>query len=209
MRLILVRHGETEENVKRIIQGQHGALSKRGLKQAKLLAKRLKDEEMDAVISSDLKRAVDTTKEIVKFHPKIPVEYSKLLRETSFGKYVGIPVLKFKEIRKKSGEDKYKFRPEGGEDYLDLKARANKFLDETLTKYKGKTILVVTHGGIIRVLLGMIFNKTTKEASEMDIPNTCISMIEFKKKKKYDVKLLMCVGHLDEKDVELNRPKIL
>ena len=58
MRLIIVRHGETNENVQKIVQGQKlGSLSERGWKQTKLLAERLKDEKVDIIISSDLERA--------------------------------------------------------------------------------------------------------------------------------------------------------
>ena len=80
MKLILVRHGETEGNVKQIIQGQtHGKLTKKGIKQAKLLARRLKNEKIDVVFSSDLQRAKNTTKQILNHHCKIPVFYDKLL----------------------------------------------------------------------------------------------------------------------------------
>jgi len=56
-RLIFVRHGETEENKAKIVQGQkHGKLSEEGLEQAKKVAERLKDEKIDFIYSSDLDR---------------------------------------------------------------------------------------------------------------------------------------------------------
>ncbi|GBE19836.1 glucosyl-3-phosphoglycerate phosphatase [archaeon BMS3Abin17] len=69
MKLILVRHGETEENKRREIMGQkQGTLSSLGIEQAKKVAQRLKDEKIDYIFSSDLARASDTAKEIHKFH---------------------------------------------------------------------------------------------------------------------------------------------
>ena len=68
MRLILTRHGQTEENVKRILQGHMpGKLTPLGIEQAKKLASRLKDENIDAIYSSDLARTTDTTKEMDLF----------------------------------------------------------------------------------------------------------------------------------------------
>ena len=67
MKLILTRHGETVDNIKGILQGQNpGKLSENGIQQAKQLALRLKNENIDAIYSSDLARAADTAKEIYK-----------------------------------------------------------------------------------------------------------------------------------------------
>src|SRR3989344_5231524 len=90
MRLILTRHGETIENKMGIIQGHlPGKLSKLGKEQAKKLAKRLKNEKIDFIYSSDLARAADTAKEIAKFHPIIPVEFVEDLRERYLGSFQG------------------------------------------------------------------------------------------------------------------------
>lgn len=69
MKLIIVRHGETEENASEIIQGHSlGKLSKKGIEQSKKLALRLKGEKIDMIFSSDLERAKDTIKEVARFH---------------------------------------------------------------------------------------------------------------------------------------------
>src|SRR3989344_4469423 len=95
MKLIITRHGETELNKQKIFQGPLSELSKEGISQAKKLARRLKDEKIDAIYSSDHKRAADTAKEIAKFHPNIPLEFVKELREFDAGSLVGKPVDKF------------------------------------------------------------------------------------------------------------------
>jgi broad specificity phosphatase PhoE len=69
MRLIIIRHGETNDNANGICQGQNDSpLSENGIAQAKSLALRFKDRKIDAVYSSDLQRAANTALEILKFH---------------------------------------------------------------------------------------------------------------------------------------------
>src|SRR3989344_1609773 len=90
MKLILVRHGETEENKADIIQGHwEGKLNAVGLHQAIKISLRLKGESIDAIYSSDLKRAFKTAQEIAKFHPQIPLTITPELRERYCGKLEG------------------------------------------------------------------------------------------------------------------------
>jgi len=82
MRIILTRHGQTEENLQGILQGHlQGKLSQLGKEQARKLALRLKDEKIDYIYSSDLARAADTAKEIAKYHPDTPIKFVKDMRE--------------------------------------------------------------------------------------------------------------------------------
>ena len=68
-KLIIVRHGETEENAKRITQGHlNSQLSEKGKEQAQKLALRLKDEKIDCCYSSDLDRCMNTAKKIIELH---------------------------------------------------------------------------------------------------------------------------------------------
>lgn len=90
MRLIITRHGETEENKQSIIQGHNpGKLSPEGIEQAKKVALRLKDETIDYIYSSDLARAADTAKEIAKFHTETPIKFTEELREIYLGSFQG------------------------------------------------------------------------------------------------------------------------
>lgn len=90
IRLIVIRHGETDENRAGIIQGHlPGKFSSRGIEQAKKAALRLKEEKSDFIYSSDLARAADTAKEIAPFHKAAPVEYVKEPREMNLGEFKG------------------------------------------------------------------------------------------------------------------------
>jgi probable phosphoglycerate mutase len=79
MRLIVVRHGETKENSKKILMGhRHGTLSRKGVRQARETALRLSHEKIDIIFSSDLRRAKLTAKEIARYH-NAPIVYTKHL----------------------------------------------------------------------------------------------------------------------------------
>jgi probable phosphoglycerate mutase len=81
VRIYIVRHGETEENKQKRIQGHlDTALNLEGEKQADLIAKELKDIPFDACYSSDLRRAVDTAKRILVYHPGVGVQTQTALR---------------------------------------------------------------------------------------------------------------------------------
>lgn len=86
MKIILTRHGRTEENDAGILQGHlPGTLSENGWNQARKVAERLKSETIDYAYSSDLARSANTAKEIMKYHPETPMEFTEELRETFLG----------------------------------------------------------------------------------------------------------------------------
>ena len=95
-RLYLVRHGETEDNVNQILQGQTpGKLNEKGCQQARELAEKMAGEHIDVFVSSDLRRARQTCEIIAEPHGK-PVVTTPLLRERDWGSFTGlfIPDLK-------------------------------------------------------------------------------------------------------------------
>ena len=87
--IYLVRHGETEWNVKKLIQGQKDIpLNKKGEDQAMALGKKLKKIKFDAIYSSDLRRAAETAI-IIAGKRRLMIIKSKALRERYFGKFQG------------------------------------------------------------------------------------------------------------------------
>ena len=94
-RLLLVRHGQSVGNVKQILQGQdNGMLTDLGREQAAEVARRLKDEPIDAFLASDLTRAVETCQIIARPHGQ-EIRTTPLLRERDWGDFTGrfIPAL--------------------------------------------------------------------------------------------------------------------
>lgn len=156
--IYLVRHGQTEWNAKKIIQGQKDSpLTDLGITQAKELAKQLKKIKFDIAFSSDLLRARQTA-EIIAAEHKLAVETTKLLRERSFGELEGQPIHALKAVEdlfetlEHDQVYKYKANPDFESDE-EIATRLLTFLREIAIVNKGKKILVVTHGGIMRVML--------------------------------------------------------
>jgi len=91
MRVYVVRHGETEENRKGVVQGQLDTkLNATGVLQAKCVAKALKDVPFVVALSSDLERAVQTSKAILAYHPDVQLSTSPGIRERYMGDLQGL-----------------------------------------------------------------------------------------------------------------------
>jgi broad specificity phosphatase PhoE len=101
MKLILVRHGQTLWNREKRIQGVTDIeLSNRGKAQADCLARSLRDEKIDSIVSSPLKRAIQTAEAINRFH-HLPIEPEEDLMELNMGDFEGIA---FSEMIKDHGD---------------------------------------------------------------------------------------------------------
>ena len=157
MTLLLVRHGETIDNVQQIMQGQtQGCLTETGIRQAEELARQLANEPIDAFVSSDLKRSYDTCRIIAKPHQK-EIFTTPLLRERDWGDFTGeyIPDLKDRTW------------PDNVETLEQLKKRAAEFLRLMAEKYPHQTVLAVGHGIINKAIQAVYHHKTMPEIPRM------------------------------------------
>lgn len=155
--LYLARHGETVDNVNKIMQGQtQGQLNENGINQARQLAEELKGKHFDAFVSSDLKRSVDTCRIVAEPH-HAEVRTTPLLRERDWGSFTGryIPDLK-DEVW-----------PDDIEPLDALKERSRKFLEFIRREYPGKTVLAVGHGITNKAIQAVYFNKEMKDIPRM------------------------------------------
>ena len=186
LRLILVRHGETECNVKDIGKDADDPLTILGINQAKKLALRLKDEKIDAVYVSDYPRAVETAKEILKFHFELKPVYSPLLRERSLGDAVGLPLSVIRKERQESGVPYAKHRTKNGESFLDAQKRALDLIEELKKKHSNQTVLLVGHGVWMSTLIAFFFElePTLEEFHKIHPKNTAVSVLEIEEGKK-------------------------
>lgn len=156
--LFLVRHGETVDNAAQIMQGQtQGALNEQGVRQARRLRDALRATPFDAIISSDLRRSVQTAR-IVAEGRGLDVVETPLLRERDWGGFTGrfIPSLK--------GEP----WPDDIETLDALLARAGEFLDFVRNRYRGKQVLAVGHGIINKAVQAVFHGRQMKEVARMD-----------------------------------------
>ncbi|MBI3631566.1 MAG: histidine phosphatase family protein [Candidatus Staskawiczbacteria bacterium] len=149
MRLIIARHGQTNENVSGIIIGQeaNAMLNKEGILQAQKLAEFLKNEKINFAYVSSQTRAVHTAKEVLKFHPTAQVVVAHQLKEQNLGIYEGKGKTEWKEIKKNSKEPFHVFKPQNGESYAELQERVKTFFGDLIPKHKNDTVLMVSHGG--------------------------------------------------------------
>ena len=183
MRLIIVRHGETEENIKRMLVGHmHGHLSTKGKRQAKEVGLILQDCDIDRIYSSDLKRAVDTTNAIAKHHKKVPITYSRALREQNYGIFQG------KSLHEMLTDPDYlrlrgNFRPTGGESLNQLRARVHKFIKDLAKLYPNDVILISAHAGIAYSIFSLCSGVPMWDAVKLKARNTGVIVVEMKRNK--------------------------
>lgn len=159
--LYFVRHGQTEHNLKGLIQGHSdSALTEEGKKQALELQNKFKSVELAAIYSSDLMRARKTA-EIIALPHKLKVVYSKALRERNYGSIEGKPreLLDkiYESFDKFTRQQRFLFRANPqAESNKDVIERLLPFLKQISKKHGGKNVLLVTHGGLMGILLRYI-----------------------------------------------------
>ena len=151
--IYLARHGQTEENLMRIFQGHlPGTLTADGIEQARNLGKELEGITIDCILSSDLKRVIDTVNYAMA-NRHLPWEKTKLLREIDWGKWTG---LKIDSVDKQNP-------PEDAETKEMLYERGKRIVEYIKEKYSGKNDLVVAHGLINRSIQAHIFGVDINE----------------------------------------------
>lgn len=144
LRLCVLRHGETEENTARILQGHlPGRLTAAGREQARQAGEALPLADFDAVVSSDLQRVTDTVRLVFGGTPPIPWECSATFREIDWGSMTGTPI----------SDVDFKHLPPDVETREGLFDRAGRALAHLRRHYAGQCVLVVSHGLFLRSLL--------------------------------------------------------
>lgn len=167
MKLLLIRHGRTIHNEKGIIQGQFNSeLSEEGINKTKEFRKTF-NRHYDYCYASPLTRT-KLTAEIITGSKNII--YDNRLMEASFGEMENTPVTEEKLINYITGKN----IPKGAETREDVVRRVRSFLADLKNKYKDTdTILIITHGGVIRAIQEMYNDKSNEiknlELFELDI----------------------------------------
>lgn len=158
-RLILLRHGQTDFNAAGRMQGHlDSKLTEVGLAQAVTVAKEIARLDPELLISSDLRRAVDTA-DVVGTACGLPVKLDPRLRETHLGEWQGRSVAEIEQgwpgaIATWRSDPTW--APPGGESRVDVVRRSRPVveeLDEELTSSGDATVLLVAHGGLIAGLV--------------------------------------------------------
>ncbi len=197
-----MRHGQTDENT----QGGDAArdsetlLTQEGVLQAKKLGHALKEHGITHAYSSPQKRAIHTAEEILFYHSNAKIEHIDDLREQNLGKLSVLPKNVIRELHKQSGKPFADFRPEDGESYGDVQKRASTFLHSLLQKHQSEdTILIVSHGGTLGMLLLHILEKEiTQENYKAHKPeNTALTIVEVGVDKSINMHVFNNTDHLN------------
>lgn len=181
MKIWMVRHGETDSNMAERVMGQRidEPLNDEGRAQAEHSAEQLRAEPYDIIFSSPLKRAYETAQVIARAR-NIPIIVRDELKERNFGSLSGKT---WPEIDRAAGAEpgtmhekdysqQYDYHAFGGESIEDVKRRLLHFTDALKRDYSNKRILIVAHGGILRLA-----RKMFSQVSIGDIRNT--ELMEF------------------------------
>lgn len=178
-RIIVVRHGETEWNKKKIFQGQlDSPLSELGLKQAGAVAATLQEEPLEFIYSSDLGRAIQTADIIAEPHG-ITVLPEARLRERHLGIFQGLDKEGVGE-RYPDELKRYKFgEPDhiipGGESSRQRHKRSTACFLDIAQRHVGALVCIVTHGGVLRGILEMVLGLPQNGKRHFSLYNASIS----------------------------------
>lgn len=173
--LILIRHGETEWNRARRIQGHlDSALTALGVAQARAGGARLACECIDVVVASDLARVQHTARLLVAGRD-LPLMLDENLRERAFG--IGEGLTYDAMYEKYPTQDRHiglvnsEFTLPGGEPRAHFHARIKQTIDQLAATYAGKRVLVVTHGGVLGVVYRWLSSHPLPATEKVAIPN--------------------------------------
>ncbi len=186
MNIILIRHGESQGNKDKVIQGHicHG-LSDLGKTQAELLGEFLKEKTLTAIYSSDLTRAIQTAEPTAK-KQNLKISLDENLREACFGKWEGLTEeeVKIKYPDEYSAWSKdYFIRPHWFESFYNHQNRVKKALEKILAKEnKDATVAVFTHGGSIKTQIGYFKKLTGADLTKFSQKNCNLAEISFNDK---------------------------
>ena len=181
-RLLLVRHGITEHNSSRRFAGYSDIeLSTDGVWQVEKLRDRLAKEKIDAIYCSDLKRAI-TTAEVISSRHEVEIVRCSELREMNYGDAEG---LTFEEIGRRYpelAESITNFSLElsfpGGESFKGFIARTIKFLNRLNKHAAEQTILIVSHGGALKVLVYDLLGIDQSHWRQIRFDNASLSIVD-------------------------------
>jgi alpha-ribazole phosphatase len=201
MRLLIARHGQTKHNLDHRYQGMTDApLNETGRSQAVQLADRLAGEKIDVIYSSPLMRSVQTAELLAKIH-KLDIKKDERLREISFGEWEG---MSYDEIHRQSPDllekwinDPAHVPPPNGETLIQLATRVKSVVDEIKPQHVKDTVLLVTHGGVIRTLLCLSLGLDLNRHAQFESATGSISELSFYEE-GVSLKLFNGISHLGE-----------
>lgn len=188
MRLYLTRHGQTEWNLERRMQGWlDSPLTQYGKENAALLGTRLKDVDLDVIYTSPSGRARETA-EIIRDNRALEIVEDGELREMGFGCWEGQKHddirLNYLEAHDTCWERPHLYRPVDGEDYPSVQERALRAVKRITSNPAYKNVLIVTHAITLKTILAYFENRPFERLWEPPyMHDTNLSLIEIEAEK--------------------------
>jgi len=206
--IYLVRHGQTAWNKEEIFRGRTDVpLDETGQEQAELAGQYFKEMEIHAIYSSPLARAWQTAQAIARIR-NLKVEPLEAITDMSFGKWEGQA---HQEIRKIDGEtyrqwveSPHLVRLPGGESLDDVRARSVAALEELVRNHPGKSLVLVSHRVICKVLICGILGLDNSHFWQITQDTTAINLIQHRNG-KYILSLMNETCHLKALKEERSR----
>lgn len=204
--LYLVRHGETDWNKDNRCQGCIDIeLNEEGVRQAQAVASRLKDERIDIIYSSTLKRAYRTA-EIINTSINKEIIKDNSLNEINFGEWEG---LTFDEMKNRAdyNYNDWKLKPHlvtfPGDGSLQIVSdRCLGLINEIINLDSGKNILIVSHGGILKLVVLGVLGIGLEAYSKFYMANASLSIIAIDNNRAY-LKVLNDTCHYKPKTMPI------
>ena len=203
LRVVLIRHGETDWNLEKRFQGQWDVpMNAAGRAQAEVLALRLGDRPPPvAFLASDLRRARATAAPLAK-RLGVEVRPEPTWRERNMGAFEGFTRHELGQLRPEALEawkaDRAGFTPPGGESFLDHRARiaaALEALRATYATYMDAEVWVVTHGGCVAAAVAIAQESHEAPARGFVVGNTSLSRFRLRDQ-GVELEVLGDVAHL-------------
>jgi alpha-ribazole phosphatase len=172
MSIDLLRHGDTGQ---RSYRGQlDDALSEQGWTQ---LRHAVEGRDWDIIVASSLQRCAAFARELAQARA-VPLRIDARLAEYHFGHWQGVPI---ERLAEEQGDalanfwaDPVGYPPPGGETFDAFRSRLSDALDDVASEVAGQRVLVVTHGGAIRLLRCLIEKRSYGDMASIDVPHASL-----------------------------------
>lgn len=167
MKLYVARHGQTVWNAQNKVCGVTDVeLTEKGIEQAEKLANKVQNN-IDVIITSPLKRAVDTSR-IIADKNNITMHIEEHLIEQNYGIYEGVDRKDFRFLNSKRS---FAYRYPNGESMMQAAYRIYGVIDKIKKEYQGKNVLLISHGGVCRIIRTYFKDMTNEEFFNYTLEN--------------------------------------
>lgn len=183
LELLFVRHGQTDWNVERRVMGRLPVgLNSFGFKQAKRIAKYLSRSSLTAIITSPVKRAVETACEIASFHEGIEMEMDDAFAEINYGDWMD---MKFEEVAAKYKELWHQYYREpltvalpGGEVMTDVVKRVSLAVKGIRERFTEGRVAIVSHADIIKLAIMDLVEIDMRSFIRISVENGALVLVK-------------------------------